>query len=93
MNFIYGAAYGAEFVKVPYNDDASFSLRALMQAVDDKTNLVILANPNSPFGDYKTIEELDVVCKFLNEKGILFLIDEAYVEFSQLLVLNPNGQQ
>ena len=53
-----------------------------MGSVNDKTRLVVIANPNSPIGDYKTINEVREVCKFLNDRGIIFLIDEAYVDFS-----------
>jgi histidinol-phosphate aminotransferase len=50
----------------------------MLQFVDDDTNLIILANPNSPIGDYKTIDEI----KPLLDTGISVLIDEAYIEFS-----------
>ena len=49
----------------------------LLQFVDDDTDLIVLANPNSPIGDYKTIDEI----KPLLDTGIPVLIDEAYIEF------------
>ena len=95
MYFVYGAAYGASFIKVPYNDRlridlsesqpiiyADFSLENMMSHVGDKTRLVILANPNSPFGDYKTTDELEVLCVDLNQKNVMLLIDEAYADFA-----------
>ena len=71
-----------EHIGVEYPNTTTFSLESLMETVNDKTRLVVIANPNSPIGDYKTIDEVREVCKFLNDKGIIFLIDEAYVDFS-----------
>tara|TARA_Y100000992_G_scaffold290963_1_gene246985 strand:+ start:136 stop:774 length:639 start_codon:yes stop_codon:yes gene_type:complete len=50
----------------------------MLKFVDDDTDLIILANPNSPIGDYKTIDEI----KPLLDTNIPVLIDEAYIEFS-----------
>jgi histidinol-phosphate aminotransferase len=50
----------------------------MLSFVDNKTELIILANPNSPIGDYKTIDEI----KPLLDTGIPVLIDEADIEFS-----------
>lgn len=83
MYFVYGDTFGANFVKVPYGSDGTLDLEGFRQAVNEKTRLVILTNPNSPYGDYKTPGEIESLCKFLEERGIIFLIDEAYVDFSQ----------
>ena len=55
------------------------SIEDMLKFVDDETQLIILANPNSPIGDYKTIDEI----KPLLDTGIPTLIDEAYIEFSE----------
>ena len=81
MYSIYGRIFGGEHVGVSYVD-TTFSLKSLVKSVNDKTRLVIIANPNSPMGDYKTINELREVCEYLNKRDIIFLIDEAYVDFS-----------
>ena len=59
-------------------DTLEFSIDNMLSFVDDETQLIILANPNSPIGDYKTIDEI----KPLLDTGIPVLIDEAYIEFS-----------
>ncbi len=51
-------------------------------AVNDKTSLVVLANPNSPIGDFKHRHELEDLLLFLKKKNILLLIDEAYVDYA-----------
>ena len=87
MYGIYASFYGGEHIGVEYQNTTNFSLKYLMESVNDKTRLVVVANPNSPIGDYKTIDELREVCKFLNDRNIIFLIDEAYVDFSPDTVL------
>jgi histidinol-phosphate aminotransferase len=60
-------------------DTLELSISKMLEFVDDETNLIILANPNSPIGDYKTFEDI----KPLLDTGIPTLIDEAYIEFSE----------
>jgi histidinol-phosphate aminotransferase len=81
MYFVHGDGFGASFTKVEYSSGV-LSLDDLLGAVTDETRLVFLANPNSPYGDWKDPEEIDHVCSALHGKGIVFMIDEAYVEFS-----------
>ena len=87
MYGIYGRIFGGEHIAVPYSYYATFSLRDLMAAVNEKTRLVIISNPFSPIGDYKNIDQLREVCEYLKERNILFLIDEAYVDFGPGTVL------
>ncbi len=82
MYFVYGEAFGANFVKVPYEDNGSFELTSLVTAVNPNTRLVILTNPNSPYGDYRDPAELETLCAFLEALNIVLLIDEAYVDFA-----------
>ena len=81
MYGIYGKIFGGEHISVPYPDSQVYSLDNLMDKVNDKTRLVIISNPNSPIGDYKSIDKLRRVCEFLKQRDIIFLIDEAYVDF------------
>lgn len=87
MYGIYGKIFGGEHISVPYPDSQVYSLDNLLDKVNDKTRLVIISNPNSPVGDYKSIDELRKTCEFLKQKGIIFLIDEAYVDFCPKSVL------
>ncbi len=87
MYGIYSKILGGEHISVPYPDSQVYSLDDLIDQVNDKTRLVIISNPLSPIGDYKTIDELRKVCNFLQQKGIIFLIDEAYVDFGPKTIL------
>ena len=99
MYGIYGKIFGGDHIEVPYPefdedcgcsdqiDPQIYCLKNLLKAVNNKTRLVIISNPFSPIGDYKTIDELRKVCKVLKKKNIIFLIDEAYVDFCPETVL------
>ena len=82
MYFVYSDCYNTNFKKVEYGEDNIFSIDRMIQSIDDNTSLAILANPNSPFGDHKSVEELEKLCEYTSEKQIVLMIDEAYVEFS-----------
>ena len=81
MYGIYSKIFGGEHISVPYPNSQIYSLENLMDKVNSKTRLVIISNPNSPIGDFKSIKELKKVCEFLKQKNIIFLIDEAYIDF------------
>jgi histidinol-phosphate aminotransferase len=79
MYEVYASLYNCSYKGIHYDvDTLEFSIENMLSFVDDNTQLIILANPNSPIGDYKTIDEI----KPLLDTGIPVLIDEAYIEFS-----------
>ena len=78
MYQVYSSLYNCQYKGIHYDvDTLEFSIEDMLKFVDDDTELIILANPNSPIGDYKTIDEI----KPLLDTGIPVLIDEAYIEF------------
>ena len=79
MYGVYASLYNCSYKGIHYDlDTRQLSIKNMLSFVDDNTQLIILANPNSPIGDYKTIDEI----KPLLDTGIPILIDEAYIEFS-----------
>ena len=79
MYQVYASLYNCSYKGINYDvDTLEFSIENMLSFVDDETELIVLANPNSPIGDYKTIDEI----KPLLDTGIPVLIDEAYIEFS-----------
>jgi len=79
MYGVYASLYNCPYRGINYDvDTLEFSIENMLSFVDDDTDLIILANPNSPIGDYKTFEEI----KPLLDTGKMVLIDEAYIEFS-----------
>lgn len=78
---VYSEMYGRDFVKVPYNEDLSFSIENIIKELTDETQMLILLNPNNPMGNVYTDEEFEVLFKICQEKEITLLVDEAYHYF------------
>lgn len=73
-------AMGAEVREVPFLDDC-YDLDAMLAAVDERTKLIFLANPNNPTGTCIRKAELDAFIDRLPAHVVLVL-DEAYLEFA-----------
>jgi histidinol-phosphate aminotransferase len=69
-----------QLIETPMRDD-SFDLEAILSAIDAKTRIVFLANPNNPTG---TMLEAAVVERFLAQipGHVVVVLDEAYYEFA-----------
>jgi histidinol-phosphate aminotransferase len=69
-----------QLIETPMRDD-SFDLDAILSAIDAKTRIVFLANPNNPTG---TMLEAAVVERFLAQipGHVVVVLDEAYSEFA-----------
>ena len=70
---------GAGVKKVPLKD-GKHDLQAMLEAIDEKTSIVWVCNPNNPTGTIVSDEELQ---KFLKEvpSDVLVVLDEAYYEY------------
>ncbi|HNV85347.1 MAG TPA: histidinol-phosphate transaminase [Candidatus Omnitrophota bacterium] len=70
---------GADFTEIPMQD-FRFDLKAISAAIDAKTKIVFIANPNNPTGTYVSRPELD---EFLDSvpQNVLICLDEAYDDF------------
>ncbi len=73
-------ATGAQLIEAPMRDDG-FDLAAILNAINEDTRLVFLANPNNPTGTMVDAAALD---KFLGEipGHVVVVLDEAYFEFA-----------
>lgn len=78
MYKVYSELYNVPIEFVNYKNNLAYSVSDILFKITEKTKLIILANPNSPLGDYKSYQELEPVLK----TGIPILIDEAYIELS-----------
>jgi histidinol-phosphate aminotransferase len=70
----------AGFTGVRRNDDFSLDIDAIRNEVDERTKLIVLPSPNNPTGNLITQSELHA----LLEIGLPLIIDEAYIEFSNV---------
>lgn len=73
-------AAGARLIETPMSDD-TYDLGAILDAIDEHTRLIFLANPNNPTGTMVDALSLD---RFLAEVPghVVVVLDEAYYEFS-----------
>lgn len=77
----YAAAWaGSEPVEVPLDADYRVDLAAMADAIDDRTRMVILCNPNNPTGTLLSSEEVADFIAGVPE-SVLVVVDEAYAEF------------
>lgn len=82
MYKVYADMYDSKLNCVNYNKNLQFNISDLINKIDDKTSFVVIANPNSPIGDFKSISEIESLVKYTNKKRIPILIDEAYYEYN-----------
>ncbi len=69
-----------EIKKVPLVN-WKIDLNKMLEAIDDKTTIIYVVNPNMPTGTFNSHKD---IIEFLNKvpKDVLVVIDEAYVEFA-----------
>lgn len=73
-------ASGATGIAVPEVDGLSHDLNAMAAAVNGRTKVVCIANPNNPTG---TLHPLAAIQQFLDRlpHDVVVIVDEAYYEF------------
>ncbi|MFH1845037.1 MAG: histidinol-phosphate transaminase, partial [bacterium] len=65
---------------IPLDENDKHDLRAMAAAVDDKTKLVIVCNPNNPTGTYNNVDEFTALLDTIPER-VIVAVDEAYYEY------------
>ena len=72
---------GATRIGVPLTDnDLRHDAKLMVRAFNDKTRLVIIANPHNPTGSVITKADVDYILEHLPSRAYLVL-DEAYVDY------------
>ena len=72
---------GVAYRTVPYRD-WHYDLAALAHAINDRTKIVYLANPNNPTGTIFSRQEFDEFYRHVPER-VLIILDEAYFEYAK----------
>jgi histidinol-phosphate aminotransferase len=72
---------GVRYRTTPYKD-WRYDLPALAGAINEKTKIIYLANPNNPTGTIFTRQEFDEFYRHVPER-VLIILDEAYFEFAK----------
>jgi histidinol-phosphate aminotransferase len=76
---------GARIRAIRYGDDMSFPLDAALRELRRAPRLMFLANPNNPTGTLLNVAAIRRMIQ--NAPRTLFVVDEAYYEFSGVTVL------
>jgi histidinol-phosphate aminotransferase len=80
---LYGAAAllnEADAITVPLTPDMRHDVDAMAEAVNDRTRMVFVANPNNPTGGMNTGREIEELMDRL-PPSVLLVLDEAYSEY------------
>lgn len=85
---VYCELFNAEKVKIGYDSKLALDTDKLMDAINEKTSLIIIANPNSPTGTYINNAILEIIIKKANDFSVPVLIDEAYYGFCPFTAFN-----
>lgn len=81
MYGVYADMVGMSKVSIPYEDDFSFDISRVLDAIGPSTGIVVLVNPNMPIGNAYTREDVLRVVGKAREFDALVVIDEAYHYF------------
>lgn len=74
---------GGKLVSAPmvYKDkQLLYDPGAILEAITEKTKVIVVANPNNPTGNFMDPEHFITIA----ETGVPFVVDEAYVEYAGL---------
>ena len=72
---------GGELVSVPmvYKDQQMhFDPGSILEEINEKTKIIVIANPNNPTGNFMDPEHFVTIA----ETGVPFIVDEAYIEYA-----------
>lgn len=67
--------------EVEYNKDLSYPLDKVLSAVNEKTKMILVVNPNNPTGT--TLDEAGLIRLLKNSENALVLLDEAYCQYAE----------
>lgn len=73
---------GMKIVEPLYSRDQGYPLEEVLAAINDKTAIVVVSNPNNPCGTAVSISDIAKIAKAASKAAIL--VDECYFEYSQL---------
>ncbi len=79
--FVQAKIRGVKVKRIPLTNDFKFDIKGLVNALDEKTKMIYIANPNNPTGTYITKKEYQWLEEQVPE-DVLIVMDEAYYEYA-----------
>jgi histidinol-phosphate aminotransferase len=89
MYEVYASSTDARAVTVLADDDLAFPYERLLAAINPRTKIIAIANPNSPSGTVATREQLIEIARRAPQAVVL--VDEAYFHFFGETVMDLIG--
>src|SRR5258708_15497163 len=90
MYQISAQAAGAKFIGVPAGDDYAFPANAVLQAINSRTRMVVITNPNNPTGAVASRSDILKVLEAAPDAAVL--LDEAYFDFYGKTMMDQIGE-
>ncbi|MBO34324.1 MAG: hypothetical protein CMM74_15340 [Rhodospirillaceae bacterium] len=87
---IFSNAVGADVIGIEHEDDLTFSADRFCEALSPDIRMIYLCMPNNPTGSYFTGPEMKKVVTAASAET-LFVLDEAYFEFSRDIADYPDA--
>ncbi len=78
---VYARMWELEYRTVGYRNDYQLNLDQLYAALDDRTILVFLPNPNVPIEGTLQLDEIRALARRCRERGAFLAVDEVYFPF------------
>ncbi|MBW2975580.1 histidinol-phosphate transaminase [Candidatus Woesearchaeota archaeon] len=73
----------AKITEILYEEDFRFPAKQVLNAINKKTRLVVLCNPNNPTGSLIDRKDIISITEKALENNSLVLVDEAYYQYSK----------
>lgn len=70
----------AEIIEPAYSIESGFPLQEVLEAINERTRLIVVPNPNNPTGTGVDVDQIEQLLKAAPEAVVL--IDECYFEYS-----------
>lgn len=80
MYEVFSKMYGREFISVPY-EGIKVNVDKFISEIKPDVDLLVVLNPNNPFGDVYTEEEMQRIIDAAQKNEVTVMIDEAYHYF------------
>lgn len=80
--FVQAGVRGIHLKKIPVTKEYKFDTKAMVNAIDENTKMIYIANPNNPTGTYIDKAEYEKMMQQI-PAHVLVVADEAYYEFAK----------
>tara|TARA_Y200000002_G_scaffold362781_1_gene350189 strand:- start:1165 stop:2235 length:1071 start_codon:yes stop_codon:yes gene_type:complete len=81
MYDVYSKIFRVKQIKIRYDKNLQLDFHKLLNSIDKKTNLIMIANPNSPTGTIISEKNIFKILNKAKSNNCFVVIDEAYFGF------------